>query len=342
MTTEASFKIIYQRIIRTLFFLLTIIVIGSGGYLLLAPEKATVLDAVYMTAITLTTIGYEEVIDLSDNPAGRIYTIVLAFTGIGIYTYLATNLAALMVEGELRNIFLQRRMNRMINKLENHFLICGTGRVGLQVMHELNATERSFVFADINEHKVNKLRDEFRNHPGIAGNCTHNSILESMGIHQAKGIFVCTNDDNVNLVICLSARQLNPNIRIISSCKSPDFEQKIEAVGANRVISPYEIGGIRMANDMFKPDFVDFLDRMRSESSYNIRLEEIHISNKFETTTLGDILSDHFEYTMVLAVRIEDSWHFAPKKHTLMKGANLIVVMTSPQERKRLKELLQE
>ena len=310
---------------------LSVLVGGSIGYALIE-DGVSWFDAFYMTAITVSTIGFHEVIDLEGHLWGRLFTILIAFSGIGLITYLFSNVAALFVEGDLRKTFRSSQMEKKISKMQGHYIICGSGRVGTNIAHELIKTERPFVLSDMMEDKLEKALKELGDIPHLVGDNTDDGTLERLGLNRSKGVFVTTGDDNINLVICLTCRQLNPGIRIVALSRDIHHVRKMMKAGADKVIAPYHQGGQRMASEMIRPEVTRFLDEMM-RSDFNQRFEEFTINAQWSGKTLGDINLDSLKETIVIAINHNGEWTYKPTNtHKLVVGSHL-VLMTTPKDR---------
>ena len=199
--------------------LVLVLAVGTAAYKYIGGEKATLLDSLYMVVITIATIGYGEIIDLSHSPGGRIFTMFLSFAGIGIMTYIMMSLTAFVVEGELNEAFRRRKMEKRIEKLSDHYIVCGADGVGTHVARELLATQRPYIVVDVDREKIERLHGGEDGPAFVVGDATDNETLEKAGIGRAHGLFAVTGDDNQNMVISLSARQLNPKIRVVARCE---------------------------------------------------------------------------------------------------------------------------
>ncbi len=330
-------RILYQRLRKSAIVFLAIVAVGTVGYTLLA-ENVTWFDGFYMTFITITTIGYEEVIELDHNVPGRIFTILLAVTGIGTLTYTFSNVAALIIETDLNKHLKRRNMERNIRNMSDHFIICGGSRVGIHIADELEQTKRPFVIADLDEELVASLQPQYRQGKIITGDCTDDEFLKKLNISEAAGFFITTRDDHLNLVICVTARQLNPRIRIISHCKNPESQKKLYTVGADKVILPNHIGGLRMASEMVRPTVTSFLDEMLRDKNQNLRIEEVPAGPDWVQKTVGDLPLHGLNKTLLLALREQDAWHYNPPKEQRLQAGSRLIVMTSPEELKLLAE----
>ncbi|SDL19038.1 hemerythrin-like metal-binding domain protein [Maridesulfovibrio ferrireducens] len=229
--------------LQLLIAILLVLLVGTAGYLLL--EKGwTVLDALYMTVITITTIGYGEVHNLS--PASRVFTIGLIFTGLGVAAVFATQIAKLIVQSGIKNLYEKRKMNDKINKLQAHTLICGYGRIGRSISLKLFELGLDFVILDTNEETLNEA--EQRGYLTMNGDAAVDGVLLSAGIERADYIVLCINNDADNINISLASRELNPDIFIVARGSDPTIEYRMLRAGANTVVYPMTLGGEQIAH----------------------------------------------------------------------------------------------
>ncbi len=315
---------------------LSIIFIGTMGFGLF--NEGDWFEAFYMTTITLTTIGFHEVIDLSNSPWGRAFTVFIAFSGIGIFTYLVSNVAALFIEGDIRRSFYRRKMEKKISKMTNHYIVCGLGRVGKAIADELTITKRGVVMADSDPEIMESLETELRGIPQLVGDCTDEYFLEELNIREAKGIFICTREDNTNLVICLTARQLSTHIKIVVRSKDVHLTNKLKRAGADNIISPNHIGGIRMMSEMLHPSVTSFLDDMTHNISVNMRIEEITVGEKYSGQCISDLHLEKYQNTLLLAIREDGAYDYIPQPTREIRKGSQLIVMTTPENRQSIEE----
>lgn len=334
----ANVREVYRRLFVSGIMLLLVLSIGTIGYKLLVPESSW-FDGLYMTAITISTIGYGEIVDLTHNTSARIFTIFVAFSGIGIITYFLSNIATLLVEGNIQHSLNIRRMEKKIASLSGHYIICGMDRIGLNIAEELKKTQQVFVFADSDAQKIEQYRTHHPNMFCLTGDCTDEDFLNQLGLPQAKGLFVATADDNTNIVICVAAKQVNSTVRIIATCKENTNIKKLTTVGAEKVISPNFIGGLRMASEMIRPSVTTFLDTMMRDQNQNLRIEDIALSSSFFYQKLAELNIEKFEKTLLMAIKEQNNWIFNPKKEHLIQPNSVLIVMTTPEERKILEKM---
>ena len=240
----------------------TFIAVGGGtaGYKLLGGPEWSLLDAIYMTIITLTTVGFEEVKDLSGNPYARILTIFIILFGMGSILFVVSTVTGFILEGELTNVFGRRKMLKEISILKNHFIVCGIGDIGSTVVKELIQTKRNFVVVDTDSEKLEKL-SAMEKILYINDDATNDEALVNAGVHEAQGLITILPDDKDNLFVTLTAKQLNPNLRIVSKGVDEHTIKKLKMAGADSVVLSNSIGGLRMVSELIRPAAVSFLDK---------------------------------------------------------------------------------
>ena len=336
------FHAVYRKFVWSGLILLIILLIGSAGYWFIGGRQNSALDVLYMTVITITTIGFSEVIDLSGNPGGRLFTIFIAISGIGLMAYVATNLTALVVEGELTKSFRRRQMEKKVKNTQEHYIICGIGAVGIHIAGELAATGRSFVMVDTNQDTLEKALAQFPGSAVIEGDATDDGILLKSGVEKARGVFAVTGSDNDNLVISLSARQLNPALRVVVRCEETRNSEKMRKSGADAVISPTLIGGMRMASEMIRPTVVSFLDVMLRDREQNLRVEEVQVPAHFAGKTLASLNLKHHHSLLLLAVRRGENWDYNPPEDYVIPAGSRLIFMSNPRERAELEKVFRD
>lgn len=259
------------------FVLLTIfftIMAGSTGYYLILGGKPKFIDCVYMTVISLTSVGYGEIVPVTGNFLAQIYTMILLVLGMGVILYGITTLSAMLIEGKLSGILRKKKMEKQIAKLKDHYIVCGVGDTGRHVLSELIKNKESVVLVEQDEEAIERCLS-LENLLYVKGDATDDENLITAGIEQAAGIIICLHSDKDTLYVTMTARMLNKKIRIISSMINQQLEPKLKKAGADVVISPNYIGGLRMASVMIRPTAVDFLDSMLRSKHGNLRIHEI-------------------------------------------------------------------
>lgn len=329
---------IYQRFATPALALVSVNLIGMVGYKIIGGAQATWLDCLYMTFITIASIGYGEIIDLSHSPGGRVFTMVIALVGIGVVTYLISTLTAFILEGDMNQTLRRRRMQKSIAALRRHYLICGIGRVGTNVAHELEVTGRPYVVIESDKEAMERYLERYPNALWMHADSSEDSALTEAGIEHCAGVFAVTGDDSKNLVITLSAKLLNPEARVVARCHEVNYIDKIRKVGADAIVSPDFTGGMRIVSSMVRPQVVNFLDEMlRADNA--LRVEEVHIPEGFAANTIGGLRLNRRDF-ILLAVRAEHQWEFNPADNFSIRPGNTLVVMTTPEGRKSLEKSL--
>ncbi|MBI4850637.1 MAG: NAD-binding protein [Acidobacteria bacterium] len=326
-----------KRLITAIILVVVIIFIGVMGYHLI--EGWSFFDSLYMTVITLATIGYGETHPLTTK--GRVFTIFLIFSGIGILGYGLSVIATFVIEGELAGLIGKRRMQKDIEKLSNHYILCGAGETGRCIAQEFAKTKTPFVVIDINPHKIENVRN--LNVPFIVGDATKDAILLSAGIKRAQGLVSSLHSDKDNVFVVLTARGLNKDLRIVSRVVEQESEHKLRIAGADTIVSPNAIGGLRMASVMIRPTVVGFLDLMMREQN-TIRMEEIKLLKT--SSIIGKSLksSDIGHKTGLIVIAIKrnkgDRYIYNPKPETLFEAEDILVVMGDVNQVQALRKLV--
>ncbi len=324
-----------KRLVVALALLAATIVIGTFGYRALTYGHYDWLTCLYMTVITLATVGYGEVIDTSLYPAARIFTIVFILSGMGILLYSVSTATAIMVEMDLRDVFKRRKMIKDIKLLRNHFIVCGAGSIGACIAHELSRTGTNFVIIERDPERIEAAR-KFGDVFHIQGDATDDEVLLRAGIDRAAGLAAALSTEKDNLFLTLTARQLNPSIRIVARGLDEAVDRKLRKAGADAVVSPTTIGGLRMVSELIRPAVVSFLDTMLRDPSRTIRFEEIHITpeSKFRGHAIKSTGLRDESNLLIVAVRAPDSPSFIyspPADTVLTEGMTLVVLGDSKQ-----------
>jgi len=320
-------------------FLVVILAVGTVGYRFISAGQATWIDCLYMTVITIATIGYGEIVDLSHSPGGRIFTMFMSVTGVGVMTYIMISLTAFIVEGELNEAFRRRKMKKRIEKMSDHYIVCGLDGIGSHIVQELRTTARPYVVVDRDRDKIDRFSGD-ADPAFVVGDATDNETLLAAGIARAHGLFAATGDDNQNMVISLSARQLNPEIRLVARCEAMNNLEKMRRAGADAAVSPTSIGGMRMASVMLRPAVVNFLDVMLRREDEHLRIEEMPVPPSMVGKPIEAIDLRQFSHLLLLAVRTADGWTYNPPRHAVMKAGEVLIFMGSPEERMELERIL--
>jgi voltage-gated potassium channel len=272
-----------KRLLVALGLLLTLIILSVIGYRLLGGSSVTFLQALYMAVITVAGVGYGEIIDTSHNPALRVFNIGIVLFGVAITVYVFSVVAAFLVEVEVTQPFWRRRMQRHINELSGHHIVCGLGDTGRYAVAELRKTGTPHVVVDISEENLKKMGElhlaVLQDMLYVVGDATEEEVLEKAGLSRASGIIIALPLDKDNLVVTVIVRQRLPQMRIIARSAERKFADRMSRAGASSTVSPSEIGGLRMASELIRPHVVGFLDHMLKEQGRILRFEEIEIKD---------------------------------------------------------------
>ncbi len=314
-----------KKIITSIIILLLILAYGTSGYMLI--EGTNLTDAVYMTVISITTVGFSEVIPLS--PAGKYFTIFLIFGGVGLFLFIVSLITQAMVEGGLQTFLGRRHMEKKLAVLKDHYIVCGFGRIGKVISKILHENRRTFVIIENNPDEIATI--ENLGYLVLRGDSTSDDILKMAQIDNAKGLIAVTSSDADNVYIILSARVLKPDIYILArSSGKKGAETKLLRSGANKVFSPYEIGARRMAQSLVRPTVIDFIDLTVHDGELGLRLEELRVSEKaaFSEKTLKESgIRSEFDLIVVAIKREKGEMLFNPSPDTEILTGDILVVL---------------
>lgn len=323
-----------KRLIFALIFITCVVIAGSAGYMLI--EGWNCLDSLYMTVITIASVGYKEIHDLSPN--GRIFTIILIISGVGSVTYALTTIAKIVVEGEIQEIFGRKRLEKKIKELKNHYIVCGYGRMGRIICRELKEKDIKFVV-------IEKEPDTFESAEEtlvLKGDATKDENLKEAGIEKARGLISVLPTDAENLFVVLSARELNPKLFIVARAGEEGSEQKLLRAGADRVVSPYHIGGLRIAHTVLKPAVVDFIEFATKSGNIDLQMEEITVQNnsKLAGLTLDECGIGRDLGIIVVAIKkASGDMKFNPTFRTAIKSGDTLIALGEIPKLKTLEDM---
>jgi len=323
------------RNLRTIgLMLLLVMAIGTAGYHYI--EGWPWFDGFYMVVTTLTTIGYQEVHPLSH--AGRIFNIFVILAGVSLLLLGVGALSQALLEFELQSFFGRRRMEREIGRLDGHFIICGMGRVGRSVARELARKPAPFVIIENTEVKRQRFASE--NWLVIAGDATLEETLRQAQIERASGLIAATTTDATNLYIVLTARGLNPHLKIIARASEDAAEKHLLTAGADSVVSPYSFAGQRIAQSLLRPHVVTFLDTATTHLGMDLEIGEIHITpaSTFSGKTLESSRIRQERGVIVLAIKRQDAMRFNPAPDERIEPGDCLIAMGEPAQLRELEQ----
>jgi voltage-gated potassium channel len=327
-TTDVDAAVLRTRVVLAAILMVSTFGIGIFGYHAIDP-LASWTDAIYMTANAITTAGFRESVKMS--PTAEIFTIFLLVFGAGTVVYFTAAITAFVVEGDLTQNFRRRRMMRQISMMTDHFVVCGAGNAGLSVLGELAATKRPGVVIEADPVRAKRAEEYFPQFPVLVGDSTSDDLLIEAGVMRARGVVICIDDDKDSLVVTVTARQLNPNARIVARATDERGVERIRHAGADAVIAPSHIGGMRMASEMLRPSVVGFLDKMLRDRDRNLRIEEIEVpqGSSYAGQRIGDIDFRSHVNLLLLAVHQPESGAYVynpPLDHRVEAGSQFIVM----------------
>jgi len=311
-----------KRLIFALVFITCVVLAGSVGYMLI--EGWSCLDSLYMTVITIASVGYKEIHDLS--PHGRIFTIILIISGVGSVTYALTTIAKIIVEGEIQEIFGRKKLEKRIKELKGHYIVCGYGRMGRIICRELKGKNIKFGVIEKEPNTFEADEETLM----LKGDATKDELLKEMGIEKAKGLISVLPTDAENLFVVLSARELNPKLFIVARAGEEGSEQKLLRAGADRVVSPYYIGGLRIAHTVLKPAVVDFIEFATKSGNIDLQMEEIAVqhNSKLAGLTLDECGIGRDLGIIVVAIKkASGDMKFNPTFRTAIKAGDTLIAL---------------
>ena len=327
----------YGKVVRALAILLIILFIGSTGYMVL--EKWGFLESLYMTVITITTVGFGEVREVSQ--AGRIFTIVIIFLGIGIIAYILGMVAQAMVELQVRSLIGRKKLGLTIRSIKNHYIICGFGRIGKIITRELKMNKIPMVV--IEQDPEGRQIFENEDIPYIADDATSEDALLEVGIERAKGLVSVVASDADNLFITMTARALNPELYILARADEEHTEKKLYRAGANKVVRPYLIGGRKMAQTIIKPAVTDFIELTVHNKKIGLAMEELIVSEKsrLHGAALIDSRIRQEMDVIIVAIRKKDGdMEFNPSSQTRIEAGDTLISLGKSDDLEKLGEIL--
>lgn len=327
----------FKKLYIAIGLMLAVLIIGVAGYCLL--ENFTFLDSFFMTIITVATVGYREVNELDDS--GKIFTSFLIIFSIGTFTYAISVITRYIIEGEFQTYFKHYKVNKEIQKLKNHVIVCGYGRNGKQACEQLASGNEVYVAIESNTDIINSMRAD-GNILFIEGDATNDDVLAEAGLERAKALITALPSDAANVFVVLTARDKNPTLKIISRASDDASEHKLKRAGANNVIMPDKIGGTHMAALVTKPDVLEFIDHITGR--INIRLEEILYSSlpdNMRNKSIRELEIRNKTGANIIGFKTAEGEYVInpPPETIMMQDAKLFVLGTSEQVM-RFKEIL--
>jgi voltage-gated potassium channel len=326
-----------RRLLRIALVFALIFVLGGVGYALI--EGWSWIDAFYMAIITVTTVGFAEVHPLT--PAGRLFTSALIILGVSGITYAFTALTNYMIAGEFGDVLGGIRMKHQIKALQDHFVVCGFGRVGQQVCTQLRQEGHPLVVVDADTDAVERARAQ--RYLVVKGDAGSDQVLQEAGIAKAKGLVAAVESDAANLFVVLTARTLNANLRIVARAGTEENAEKLRLAGADRVLSPYSLGGRLIAQTLIRPDVVDFLEAVMYDESLQLFLEELTVGRgcSLDHRTVGEARIRETTGANILGLKRGQDVIVSPGSATLLQPGDVLVALGTRQQLQALSRIVE-
>lgn len=310
---------------KPLVLIFLVILIGTIGFHVI--EGWSFLDCLYMTIITIFTVGFKEVKVLS--PQGQIFTIFVILGGVGTAIFAFTKIAEIAFEGGINKFWRRKRMEKELKNLKDHYIICGHGRMGKIVRERLEEEKLPFVVIDNKEEELEDLK-QAHSCLFIEGDATHEETLTKAGIKKAKGLAALLPTDADNLYVVLSAKLINPSLFILSKAMDEEAEKKILQIGANKVVSPYKLSGLKIAQGLIRPTLVDFMDLIIRRKELSLYMEEFAVKKDCQIVNRNLIESDIRRTANVIVVAVKkpgEELVFNPSPDTKMETGDILLVL---------------
>jgi len=320
---------IRRRLIYAAAILIGTMLVGSTGYYILFDGDSSYIDCLYMTVISLTTVGYGEVLSIRGNVPAQIFTMLMIVFGMGIILYSISTLTAMLIEGELTGMLRRRKMENKIKALSGHYIVCGGGETGFPLAVELVTSKASVVLIEKDGTVIDSCR-QIKGLYHIHGDATDDRNLIAAGIERAIGITICLPSDNDNLYVTMTARMLNSEARIISRMTNRRLKPKLLKAGATSVVSPNAIGALRMASEMIRPAAVEFLDNMLRSERGELRIHQITVncnSNLCGKPIMQSGLRDDFNLLLLGVRRKDGDFEFRPPSSFILEADMTLIVL---------------
>jgi voltage-gated potassium channel len=322
---------------------LVVVVAGVIGFLFVARGPHRFLDSLYMTVITLTTVGSAEIIPLDAHPWARVFTMVLLLSGMGVLVYFASAVTAFLVEGQLGQVFWRKRMRQAIAALREHYIVCGAGTVAGHVLEELVRVQRP-VMAIVPAGSAPPVLGIGGELLYLEGDPADEEVLRDAGVARARGLVTALESDRDNVLVTLTARQIRPELRIVAMLADHRNEAKLRRAGADAVVSPSRIGGLRMASELIRPVAVTFLDQMLRDRDKNLRVDEVRIGEGSPAVgkRVGELKVNEQPGLLLLALVAPggERYDYKPDAAARVEAGSTLVVMGSPEAAAHLRARL--
>lgn len=327
----------FRQLYLPLILILFIFIFGIAGYMVIEDYKF--FDALYMSVITIATVGFSEIKPLSD--AGRMFTVVLIITSIGTFALAITRITQYVVDGEFQKGFRSYRSDKKLSKMKDHVIICGYGRNGKQAASRLKSHQTPFVVIESNENEIESIT-ELDKELIVIGDATHDEVLIKAGIKNAKALITTLPEDADNLFVVLTARGINPSIKIITRASEENSDLKLKRAGADHVIMPDKIGGAHMASMILKPNIVEFVDVLTAGGDIEFHLDELSgedLQDQLHGKTIRELeIRNKFGANIIGFKSPEGQYIVNPSPETIIKKDSRLFVLGSHEQINNLRK----
>lgn len=327
-----------RRLVTGFVALLVVILAGGLGYYILGDGQWPLWDCIYMTVITITTVGYGETLtnpDMATVPYARGFTVILLVFGTGSIVFFASMITAFIVEGDLKEALFAQKLKKRIKRMQDHVVVCGAGSTGRNVIEELLKTNVPVIAVDILEHELKEIADKYPSGPYsyLVGDATDDDVIAQMNLPAARGLIAALASDKDNLYLTVSARQASTKLRIVARAAELTHVEKLKRTGADAVVSPNFIGGMRLVSEMVRPAVVGFLDAMLRDKRAAYRLEEITLASDKLGATLGAArVFERFGMNVIALRGADKEYTYNPGPDEKLVPGTTLVVLGSPEQ----------
>ncbi len=331
-----------KRLVLGFVALVVVVFGGAAGFWVLGDGGWSFYDCLYMTVITVTTVGFgETLVSMDTVEHARTWTMLLLLFGTGAIVYFASTITAFIVEGDLKNVLFASKLKKRMKRMKDHVVVCGAGNTGRNVIEELIKTNVPVVAVDTNENELDEVAKKYprAEYAFIVGDATDDDVLVQANLGSARGLVAALASDKDNLYLTVSARQVNPTMRIVARAAELGHVEKLKRSGADAVVSPNFIGGMRLVSEMVRPAAVKFLDDMLRDKRAAYRIEDVRLGTKAGDLGTTSRIRDRFGMN-VLALRANDSapWTYNPEPDATLSPGMTLVVLGDPQQVQSLRQ----
>lgn len=318
---------IFRRFMIIILLVVAVLIIGITGYM--AIEGLSFIDALYMSVITVSTVGFDEVKELSFQ--GRLFTIAMIICGISIVTFAFAMFSTLIMQGEMGYYIRRKKMDKKLKAMNNHIIVCGLGELGEEVVRNLIKHKKKFVVIDNSIEEINRVENIYGEFVHIVGDATELVVLESSGVRTAKTLITCLGSDSDNLLVVFTAKDLNSSLTVVAEAIDRNIKDKLKRAGSDHIISPSQIGGTRMASVAVKPAVVSFLDIVTSSGEKELQIESVAIKTKSKVANMSLFEAKIPQRTGLIVISIRKSKTgdliYNPSSKTILEPEDEIIVL---------------